>query len=137
MQIATRLTCCSTPPSAPPHGNAAPETLGVVQIAGGQSIRNATAAASGIATIAAATKPAGRVILSSATIPRSVENRSLISTACKGDFADRAYSISGPRVVIATEIIAGRDWRSVTSADGVICKVATTKRGLAGDGAAS
>jgi len=57
-------------------------------------------------------------------IPRSVENRSLISTACNGDFADRGYSISGPLEVIASEIIAGWDWESIVSLDGVRCKVA-------------
>jgi hypothetical protein len=57
-------------------------------------------------------------------IPRSVENRPLVSNTCKGDFADRAYSISGPHDVIASELIAGRDWRSVISADGIPCKVA-------------
>ena len=59
----------------------------------------------------------------SAAIPRSVENPPLTSTACKGDFADRAYSISGPRVAVETEIVAGRGWQPVTSPDGVTCEV--------------
>jgi hypothetical protein len=69
-------------------------------------------------------------------IPRSVENRPLASTACKGDFADRAYSISAPPGVIATEIVAGRDWRPIVSPDGVFCKVASMGRegGEGGDG---
>jgi hypothetical protein len=57
--------------------------------------------------------------------PRSVENRALVSMACKGDFADLAYSISAPPDVIATELIAGQDWRSIVSPDGVFCKVAS------------
>jgi hypothetical protein len=61
----------------------------------------------------------------SPAIPRSVENRPLASTACGGDFADRAFSISAPPNVIATEIVAGRDWRSIVSPDGVFCKVAS------------
>jgi hypothetical protein len=54
--------------------------------------------------------------------PRSVENRPLVSTICKANFVDRA-SIIGPRVVIEIEIIADRDWKSVTSPDGVVCEV--------------
>jgi hypothetical protein len=64
-------------------------------------------------------------------LPRSVENSPLISTACNDDFADRGYSISGPPEIIQTEIVAGRVWRSVTSPDGVVCKVAAIKFGAA------
>ena len=53
----------------------------------------------------------------------SVQNTPLVSKACKGDFADRPSAISGPRVVIETEIMAGRDWQPVTSPDDVCCEV--------------
>jgi hypothetical protein len=35
----------------------------------------------------------------------------------------------GPQVVIVTEIITGRIWQSVVSADGVWCEVARVRRG--------
>ena len=37
-------------------------------------------------------------------------------------------SISGPQAVIEREIIANRDWQSVTSPDGVICQVTRVRR---------
>ena len=57
-------------------------------------------------------------------IPRSVENRPLISKVCKGDLADLAYSIIGPRDVIKTELITSHDWRPIVSPDGVRFEVA-------------
>ena len=61
----------------------------------------------------------------SPAIPRSVENRPLVSTSCKNGFAGRTPSIVGPQIVIETEIIAGRIWKSVVSPDDVCCEVAT------------
>jgi len=66
----------------------------------------------------------------SPAIPRSVENRPLVSTSCKNGFAGRTPSIIGPQIVIETEIIAGRIWRSVVSPDGVCCEV--TQRAIHG-----
>jgi hypothetical protein len=74
-------------------------------------IRNAAADANSIAAIGAATKPAGVAILQfqvlpgggSPAVPRSVENRPLVSTSCKDGFVARTPSIIAPRVVIATE----------------------------------
>ena len=61
----------------------------------------------------------------SPAIPRSVENRPLVSTSCKNGFVGRTPSIIGPQIVIETEIIAGRSWKSVVSPHGVCCEVAT------------
>ena len=65
----------------------------------------------------------------SPAIRRPDENPSSISTTCKGGFAGRAPSIIGPQVVIATEIIAGRIWKSVVGPDGVRCEVTQACRG--------
>ena len=65
----------------------------------------------------------------SPAIPRSVENRALVSTSCKDGSAGRTSSIIGPRAVIEREIIAGRIWQSVVSPDGVRCEVARVRRG--------
>jgi hypothetical protein len=63
-------------------------------------------------------------------IPRSVENRPLVSTSCKDGFAGRTTtSIIGPQVVIVTEIITDRIWHSVVSPDGVWCAVARVRKG--------
>jgi hypothetical protein len=59
----------------------------------------------------------------SQAIPRSVENQPLVSASCEGGFAGRASSIIGPQILIETEIVAGRIWKSVVSADGVTCEV--------------
>ena len=60
----------------------------------------------------------------SQAIPRSVENRLLVSDGYKADFVVRPPCIVGPAIVIEREIIAGRSWESVTSPDGVCCQVA-------------
>jgi hypothetical protein len=59
---------------------------------------------------------------------RSVQNRPSVSKSYKGDFADRTSSIVGPQIVIEREIIAGRDWKSVVSPDGVTCEVTRYRR---------
>jgi hypothetical protein len=59
---------------------------------------------------------------------RSVQNRPSISKSYKADFADRAPSIVGPRIVIEREIISGRDWKSEVSPDGVTCEVGRYRR---------
>jgi hypothetical protein len=59
---------------------------------------------------------------------RPVQNRPSISKSYKRDFADRTPSIVGPQIVIEREIIAGRDWKSVVSPDGVTCEVARYRR---------
>jgi hypothetical protein len=56
-------------------------------------------------------------------IPRSVENQPLVSNSYKADFVARASSIAGPAIVIEREIVAGQNWESVTSPDGVCCQV--------------
>ena len=65
----------------------------------------------------------------SPAIPRTVKNRPLTSISCEGGFAGRTPSIIGPRVVIATEIIAGRIWEWEVSPDGVWSEVARVRRG--------
>ena len=60
----------------------------------------------------------------SPAVPRSVENRPLVSNGYKADFVVRPPCIVGPAIVIEREIIAGRSWESVTSPDGVCCQVA-------------
>jgi hypothetical protein len=61
-------------------------------------------------------------------IPRSVENSGVGSTPCKADFDDRASGIVGARAVIDVEILRGRKWREVLSADGVRSEVAWLSR---------
>src|SRR6516162_3210538 len=57
-------------------------------------------------------------------IPRSVENQPLVSNGYKAYYVVRPPCIVGPARVIQTEIIAGRNWESVTSPNGVPCMVA-------------
>jgi hypothetical protein len=64
----------------------------------------------------------------SPAIPRSVENSGVGSTACKGDFRDRASSIVGARAVIDVEILGGRKWSEIVSADGVRSQVTWLSR---------
>ena len=65
----------------------------------------------------------------SSAIPRSAENRHLVSASCRDGLAGRTPSIIGPQSVIETEIIAGLIWQSVVSPDGVWCEVARVRRG--------
>jgi hypothetical protein len=85
---------------------------GVARIVGGQSSRNATAGGNVFAPIGVVTKPVERAILPTATphqaIPRSVENRPLASTACKGDFADRPLPLN---------ILGGYRWPDSVAVD--------------------
>ena len=60
----------------------------------------------------------------SPAIPQLVQNNCVGSTPYEGDFHGRASGIFGPPDVIKIEIIAGRDWKSVVSLDGVACEVA-------------
>jgi hypothetical protein len=56
--------------------------------------------------------------------PRSVQNRPLSSKDCEGVFADRPRRVNAvPRAVIEREIYGGAEWFTVTSPDGVTCKV--------------
>jgi hypothetical protein len=56
--------------------------------------------------------------------PRSVQNQPLHSRDCKDVFADRPSRINAvPRAVIDRELFAGAEWVTVTSPDGVTCKV--------------
>ena len=58
--------------------------------------------------------------------PRPVENRPLHSRDCGGVFADRPHRINAvPRAVIERELFAGAEWVTVTSPDGVTCRVLT------------
>ena len=59
---------------------------------------------------------------------RSVQNQPSISKGYRDGFVDRRDSIVGPQIVIEREIIAGRDWKSVVSPDGVICEVTRYRR---------
>jgi hypothetical protein len=55
---------------------------------------------------------------------RSVQNKSVGSIACNGQFAVRTSHISGPAKVIVRELFDGLVWYPVTSVDGVFVLVA-------------
>jgi hypothetical protein len=57
-----------------------------------------------------------------------VENSGVGSRDCKGDFDGRASGIIGARAVIDVEILGGRKWREISSADGVRTEVAWLSR---------
>lgn len=59
---------------------------------------------------------------------RSVQNSADNSIICNGHFRDRPPDISGPKRVIAQELVRGRDWVAIVSPDGVACLVAQTGR---------
>jgi hypothetical protein len=61
-------------------------------------------------------------------IPRPVQNNSVRSSTCEGSFHDRARGI--PRAVIEVEILGGRKWREVVSADGVRVEVTRLSRAV-------
>jgi hypothetical protein len=62
---------------------------------------------------------------------RSVEKTRGRSNGYGGHFADGASRICAPGAVIEAEIFGRREWRAVTSPDGVVCKVAAIKFGAA------
>ena len=59
-------------------------------------------------------------------IPRPVQNNSVRSRSCEGDFHDRASGM--PRAVIELEILGGRKWHEVLSPDGVRVEVTRLSR---------
>ncbi len=60
----------------------------------------------------------------SPAIPRPVENNGVGSKPYEGGFHGRACGIVGPHAVIEIEIVGGRKWSEIISADGVRTYVA-------------
>ena len=58
-------------------------------------------------------------------LSRSTEISPPISSSVPMVFTDQVPRVNAvPRAVIEVELIAGRDWHEMTSADGAICAVA-------------